>query len=379
MTTPPRVLLLAERMVVGGAERHFLQKATFLKSFGCHVVVASSGGPLEEELYRRGIAHCRIRSDVARPLTLVDMHADLRQLAGIIRREGIQVINCMAGMPFVIASAIWEFTQIPVAYEVLSPYYCVQAEWSAVLRRHVEHCGCFYATSATDAANQCEVCGLEADAARIIPLSVDTTRFHPAAGREMRACLGLADDGRPVVMTASRLAPEKQASIEALLEASARLKGAHQLLVVGDGPSRPAIEARAREVGVAAVFTGQRDDMPDLYNAADIFVGMGMTAQEAAACGKPVVLTNLSQGTDRQSVGYWGDDAGTEFGNGTPYPGCRLYSIGELLAPLLADAERRAALGERGRSAILARFAAEEVNRLWYEEIARLASISAKG
>jgi hypothetical protein len=138
------------------------------------VVEACGGGPLQQEPYRRGIPHCRIRCDVARPITLPGVHNDLRERAGMIRRDRMDSLHGMAGMPFVLASTLSELTRIPVACEVLSPYYCVPVARAPALRRLIERFGCFFATSAMDAAHQCEVCGLPPGSAPISPLSVDT-------------------------------------------------------------------------------------------------------------------------------------------------------------------------------------------------------------
>jgi glycosyltransferase involved in cell wall biosynthesis len=87
--------------------------------------------------------------------------------------------------------------------------------------------------------------------------------------------------------------------VDLLLEAAPGLKEA-TLVVGGDGPMRPDLEARAAALGVSARFTGyvKDEDLPWLYRAADVFIlptreleGFGLVAIEAMACGTPALGT----------------------------------------------------------------------------------------
>jgi glycosyltransferase involved in cell wall biosynthesis len=69
-----------------------------------------------------------------------------------------------------------------------------------------------------------------------------------------------------------------------------------RVVLVGDGPERDAVAARASELGVgdAVCFLGRRDDFAGLLGNADGFVlpseseGFGVAALEAMAAGVPV-------------------------------------------------------------------------------------------
>ena len=69
-----------------------------------------------------------------------------------------------------------------------------------------------------------------------------------------------------------------------------------RVVLVGDGPEREAVAARARELGVgdAVCMLGRRDDFAGLLGHADGFVlpseseGFGVAALEAMAAGVPV-------------------------------------------------------------------------------------------
>jgi len=124
----------------------------------------------------------------------------------------------------------------------------------------------------------------------------------PALPRaDARRRLGL-DDGALVVGWVGRLSVEKGADL--LLDALARggTMPACEVVLVGDGPERAALEARARASGTgrgAALarvrFAGRRDDAPTLVSAFDVLAlssrreGTPMVVLEAMAAGVPVV------------------------------------------------------------------------------------------
>ncbi|MER0237125.1 glycosyltransferase family 1 protein [Fulvimarina sp. MAC8] len=90
---------------------------------------------------------------------------------------------------------------------------------------------------------------------------------------------------RPIFVTVSRLAPEK--NIEAFLDLD--LPGSK--LVVGDGPSRTELMARYPDVHFAGLQTGET--LARYYASADVFVfpsrtdTFGIVLLEAIACGTP--------------------------------------------------------------------------------------------
>ena len=74
-----------------------------------------------------------------------------------------------------------------------------------------------------------------------------------------------------------------------------------RLVVVGDGPERPALEQQARDLGIAenVEFAGWHEELVPLYRQFDIFALSSTTEQmplsvlEAMACGLPVVSTDV--------------------------------------------------------------------------------------
>jgi N-acetyl-alpha-D-glucosaminyl L-malate synthase BshA len=74
-----------------------------------------------------------------------------------------------------------------------------------------------------------------------------------------------------------------------------------KLLLVGDGPDRPATEALARELGVYGDvrFLGKQEPVEEILSIADVFLmpsgseTFGLAALEAMACGVPVVSSDI--------------------------------------------------------------------------------------
>jgi glycosyltransferase involved in cell wall biosynthesis len=136
---------------------------------------------------------------------------------------------------------------------------------------------------------------------------VDLAEFDPStisAERleSLRTELGIPA-GAPVAGTVARLVAEK--GYRELFEAAAAVR-AHlpdfKLLAVGptDPHKSDAIpEAELARIRDMVVFTGQREDIPSLLALMDVFVlpswreGLPRSAIEAAAMGKPMVLTNI--------------------------------------------------------------------------------------
>ncbi len=130
---------------------------------------------------------------------------------------------------------------------------------------------------------------------RVIPTGLDLRRFTTTPDPVLRAALGLPDRG-PVLLYLGRLAKEK--NIAELIAAMPDIPGA-ALLIVGDGPERPALEAQAEALGLAGrvIFAGMVPpaQVPRYYALADAFVSastseaQGLTYIEALAAGLPLL------------------------------------------------------------------------------------------
>src|SRR6266545_2604391 len=150
--------------------------------------------------------------------------------------------------------------------------------------------------------------GIAANRVDVIPNGIDTDRFVASAATqvEVRAELGVAASDYLVMMVA-RLDAIKDhgTAIRACAQAAAVVPGL-KLVLVGDGPERPAIEAIIREgnLGDRVRLLGTRHDVPRLLTGADTLLltsvseGIPLTVIEAMATGVPVVSTDVGSVAD---------------------------------------------------------------------------------
>ena len=127
-----------------------------------------------------------------------------------------------------------------------------------------------------------------------------------------------------------------------------------QLLVVGDGPARPAVEAMLRGLGehrVALRRPAAGGGLPRVYAAADLYVwpavreAYGIALLEAQAAGLPVVAGREGGVAEVVADGH----------SGVLTPPRDPSAFASAVAALLADAERRRAMAEAA-----ARFVSEQ-------------------
>ncbi|GAA2409934.1 glycosyltransferase [Streptomyces coeruleofuscus] len=189
-----------------------------------------------------------------------------------------------------------------------------------------------------------------------LPPGVDEKTFHPGSGGdEIRSRLGLTD--RPVVVCVSRLVRRK--GQDTLIQAMPRILAAEPdavLLIVGGGPYEKDLRKLAHDTGVAGSvrFTGPVPwaELPAHYGAGDVFAmpcrtrrggldveGLGIVYLEASATGLPVVAGDSGGAPDAVLDG----ETGWVVRGGSP------EEAADRITTLLADAELRRRMGERGR------------------------------
>ncbi|MGN8026148.1 glycosyltransferase family 4 protein [Microbacterium sp. 22242] len=197
-------------------------------------------------------------------------------------------------------------------------------------------------TLAPSSESEDQLARLGVDRVRRWGRGVDAERFHPDRRRDAWAHRG---DGEVVVGYVGRLAPEKQVED---LRVLADLGGV-RLVIVGDGPSRPRLEAMLPQ----AVFLGHCSgpELAEIMASFDVFVHpgesetFGQTLQEAHASGVPVVATGRGGPLDLVRTGV----------DGWLYRPGDLEDLRARVLDLVGDAPRRAAFGRAGREAVQGR------------------------
>ena len=140
--------------------------------------------------------------------------------------------------------------------------------------------------------------GIPAGRVRVIPPGYDPALFAAAPADPFP---GLP---RPRVAYLGRLAPQKD--VGTLLAAFARLPAGPQLLLVGDGPDRAALQRLAQRCGGRVQFTGfvPHAQVPAVLQHVDLLVlpslyeDLSSALIEAMAAGLPVVATRVGGTAD---------------------------------------------------------------------------------
>ncbi|HEX3871647.1 MAG TPA: glycosyltransferase [Pirellulales bacterium] len=194
----------------------------------------------------------------------------------------------------------------------------------------------------------------------VVPNGVDTRRFSPQEpDASLRSNLGLPL-GAPIAAIVAALRPEK--NHELFLESAALIRKVRRdarFLVIGDGPLREELEARASQLGIgdAVHFLGTRSDIPELLGLTDVLMltshmeANPVSVLEALACAKPVVATQVG------SLGEVVQDGATGY---LVRPG-DAKALADRVITLFNDPARAQGLGRRGRSLVESKWSLEQM------------------
>ena len=199
---------------------------------------------------------------------------------------------------------------------------------------------------------------------------VDAVRFHPANDHQSHKIeLGLRQ--KTVLLYIGRLSAQKSLSL--LLESFHELTQTHPnvfLLLVGDGPDRPALAAQTLRLGLRERirFVGNVSDVRPYLAASDIFVlpsvseGMSNALLEAMSSGLACVVTRVGNAAEMLQNGACG--VLVEAGN--------QHDLSDAFNTLLQNPKRILELGQKARQRVEENYAIQIVGRKYqalYEEL----------
>lgn len=306
---PLNITHVVENLNRGGLERMVIELVRQQLAHGdqCQVVCVYEPGALAPELAAMGVPVTGCGKQRG-----LDLRALLR-LRRVVREHRTEVLH--THNPMAHYQAVLATLGLPVRciinsrHGMSSKRRAPRLEWfyrRALARTDAVAAVC---TAARDDAVALGI--VPATMARVVPNGIDVEGFlprNPLAHAQLCAALGMAHDAR-VVGTVGRLTPIKDQA--GLIGAFARVRrelADAELVLVGDGPARAALEQCARASGVAAHvhFLGDRDDVRALLQGFDLFVlsslseAYSMALLEAGAAALPVVATDV--GGNREIV-----------------------------------------------------------------------------
>jgi len=299
--TAIRVMRLITWLPVGGIERRLVSVLPRLRDrgFDVQLVCLRELGPLAEELKAQEI-----------PVTLIPLKSRLdpggiMKLRAKMKLDEVDIVHAhmyRASVPGTIAAKL---AAVPVRFSQIHNVDTWGSQRQVGMDRFLTRWRT--ATFCVSEAVQRDVCstlGLPKDKAPVLYNGSDTDKFKidGALRAKTRAELGL-DDNQAMVLVPARMHSQKNpiGMISAFKAALDRLDQDAVLCWAGDGGLREEIEAKIFEMKIKSNvrLLGKRDDMVDLYNAADLMMlssfkeGFSNAVVEALACGTPVVASRV--------------------------------------------------------------------------------------
>ena len=358
------VLQVLPALETGGVERSTVDIAQALVAAGWGALVASAGGPMENELRRVGADHWQLPLSGKNPFVI---RANVARLEALIEGEGVDLIHARSRAPAWSALYAARRTGRPFittfhgAYNFNNPlkrlYNSVMARGDRVIANSAfidEHMARHYHP---DPAR-----------VRVVPRGIDFERFDPERvddGRMVR----LAEhwrlpDGAPAVLLPGRLSRWKGHQV--LIEALAQLDRPDvRCLLVGSDQGRHAYhrelqkQIKAHGLDDSVHIVDHCDDMPAAYMLADVVVSasldpeaFGRVAVEAQAMGRPTIATDHGGARETMVDGETG---------WLTKPGNIRALSAALAAALDLDPSARQALAARAMARVRAKFSKQSM------------------
>lgn len=355
------VVFVLDTMRVGGSELNAVRTAELLdrKRFDLRVVCFNGEGPLTARYTAMGVPVVTMPLD---SLYGRRMATSGWRFARYVRRERIQIVHAhdmysnvfttpwarLARAPVVIASRRW-WHSLPNAKLQLGNRMAFQMA-TAVL-----------ANSPQVARSVVERDGVPAARVWTVTNFVDDRAFDvlSAEQRTARRVGWGIPSGAVVIGCVARLVPVKDHAT--LIHAFAQLRQATpnvHLVLIGDGESRPALEAQTVTEGVRdhVTFAGELRGGENHHRAFDVSVlcshseGFPNSLVEAMAAGVPIVATRVGGIVDAVADGD----------NGLLVPVQGAAELTGALRQLATDAPLRERMGDIGRTRARERYTARE-------------------
>lgn len=345
---------------------HRLPLARAAKAAGYEVVVATRVSAHADAITAEGFKLIAIGLRRSSRNPWRELRAIL-EIAGIYRRERPDLVHHVALKPVLYGAIAARLARVPAVVNALAGLGFVFA--SATLKARLLRPWVVGALRLS----------IDADGSALIVQNPDDRKMLVEAGvvsaARVRLIRGSGVDvgrfattpepgGTPLVMLPSRLLWDKGVGEFVAAAQLLRERGvAARFVLVGDSDPEtsaaiPVGQLQAWQSGGAVEWWGRREDMPAVLASSHVVClpsyrgeGLPKVLLEAAACGRPLVATDVPG--CREIV--------IDGGNGLLVPPRDAPALADAIGRLLADPDLRAAMGRRGRELVEAQFSEERV------------------
>jgi glycosyltransferase involved in cell wall biosynthesis len=289
-----RILYLITKADLGGAQVHLLDLLKGLSGRIDATVATGEEGFFTHAVRELGI-DCRVASHLVQPMSPVRDVRALFQLVQLIRELKPDLIHAHTSKAGVIGRFAARITQVPSVFTAHTWCFAEGTSWKWKV-----------------AGIPCERLAARFGSA-IINVSEANRKLAEGNGISNRAGLltihnGIRDvpdraepgfAGIPTIAMVARCAPQKHQAL--LLRALAEIDSPARAVFVGDGETRPELEAEVRRLNLRGrvEFLGERRDVAQILAGSHIFAlptrweGFPLSILEAMRAGLPVVASNV--------------------------------------------------------------------------------------
>lgn len=353
------ILFVTNQMNVGGIETNILRLGREFCRRGHRVVVVTGGGTLAADLAGIGVPHVWAPLMEPKPQDLV---AAARIVARVAASAGVDVVHNFSAPA---AAATWlafgarrllrRRDRPAVVASPMGLGHATELRAKELVRVYVTTLGSSLVLAMSPKIREaCHVLPVRRRRIveqRIVGVGRPQAMTEHAARVALQRELGLAPSDR-IVLTAGALHPRK--NHELLIGAIPHVKTTDAVfLIAGEGPLRDALTAQIAAAGLngRVRLIGERTDLDDVMVASDLYLrpglvegGVGTTVLHAQALGLPVVAWDTIDVRDAIDDGV----------TGLLVRPNDVRALAAAFDELLADPERAAALGRRGRERVAA-------------------------
>jgi len=354
--SPVHVMYVIGGLHLGGAEKLVSRLASGLHDragFSSSVCCLGEGGEYAKWLTEQGctvhVLGYRKQLGVKGVFTAIGL---IRELRSLFVREQVDIVHTYLFYTGILGRVAARLAGVPVVvHSLFRLFYRVQPLIEKILSAITSR---FVVDSYAVKELVSTRCGIRKDRIQVIYNGIDFAALDSEELRDVREELGL-QGARYVVGIVAHLnaakghAPYLRAFTRVLEEFPDTW-----LLIVGDGPLRPQLEAAcdALNIGHRILFLGYRSDIASVLTSLDILAlpstweGFGIVQAEAMYLGVPVIGTNY--GGAREVV--------RAFRTGLLVPYGDIDQLADATVLLLQDGDLRTRMGCAGRDRVLRLF-----------------------